>query len=304
MPKSCAREAYPLGITDVTPLVNKLRAAKPQIIFPVSYLNDSLLIVRALRQQKVNLPIVGGSAGYVIPDFAKALGDFADGVLSICSANYDLDMAAAERYRKRWGAFMVHEVGARGVAGRWRSRSTLSAAEDTKPLRSMTFTEGGPEHQRHHQVRRAGPEHAGRAGDGAVAEERAGYGVAGEVRQGQAHQPKLTPPWRCCRPCWTGGCWAARGDLIGLTLVFGVVSIVNFAQAQFLMLGMYVAWFAWRYLGLDRCWAAAGLWWCFVVGWFMQQWLIRRAEGAEVAQIFLTVGILIVLENGALIVFA
>ncbi len=140
-------EAYPLGITDVTPLVNKLRAARPQIIFPVSYLNDSLLIVRALRQQKVNVPIVGGSAGYVIPDFAKALGDYADGVLSICSANYDLDMAAAERYRKRWGAFMVHEALEHAVSLDVLAQS-INAAKSAKPeditrtLRSMTFTEG------------------------------------------------------------------------------------------------------------------------------------------------------------------
>ena len=46
-----------------------------------------------------------------------------------------------------------------------------------------------------------------------------------------------------------GGVYAVIS--IGLTLVFGVVSIVNFAQAEFLMFGMYVAYFVWRYLGLD-----------------------------------------------------
>ena len=109
-------EAYPLGITDVTPLINKLRASNAQIVFPVSYLNDSLLIVRGLRQQRINIPIVGGSAGYVIPDFAEALGDYSEGVLSICSANYDLDSATAERYRKRFKSFMVHEALEHAVA--------------------------------------------------------------------------------------------------------------------------------------------------------------------------------------------
>ena len=101
-----------------------------------------------------------------------------------------------------------------------------------------------------------------------------------------------------------GGVYAVIS--IGLTLVFGVVSIVNFAQAQFLMLGMYVAWFAWRYLGLDPLLGSLlAFAVVFVVGWFMQQWLIRRVlKAPEVAQIFLTVGILIVLENGALIVFS
>ena len=46
-----------------------------------------------------------------------------------------------------------------------------------------------------------------------------------------------------------GGVYAVIS--IGLTLVFGVVSIVNFAQAEFLMVGMFVAYFAWKLLGLD-----------------------------------------------------
>ena len=100
-----------------------------------------------------------------------------------------------------------------------------------------------------------------------------------------------------------GGVYAVIS--IGLTLVFGVVSIVNFAQAEFLMLGMYVAYFAWRYLGLDPI---IGSLLSFVVvftlGYFIQQNLIRRVlKAPEVAQIFLTVGILIVLENLALIFF-
>jgi branched-chain amino acid transport system substrate-binding protein len=140
-------EAYPLGITDVTPLVNKLRASKAQIVFPVSYLNDSLLIVRALRQQKINIPIVGGSAGYVIPDFAKALGDYADGVLSICSANYDLDTVSTERYRKRFNAFMVHEAVEHAVSldvliQSINAAKSVKTEDITRTLRSMTFTEG------------------------------------------------------------------------------------------------------------------------------------------------------------------
>jgi branched-chain amino acid transport system substrate-binding protein len=140
-------EAYPLGITDVTPLINKLRASKAQIVFPVSYLNDSLLIVRALRQQKLNIPIVGGSAGYVIPDFAQALGDYANGVLSICSANYDLARDLTERYRKRFKAFMVHEALEHAVsldvlAQAINAAKSASPEEIGKTLRSMTFTEG------------------------------------------------------------------------------------------------------------------------------------------------------------------
>lgn len=100
-----------------------------------------------------------------------------------------------------------------------------------------------------------------------------------------------------------GGVYAVIS--IGLTLVFGVVSIVNFAQAQFLMIGMYVAYYAWSILGLDPLMGSLlSFAVVFVMGYAVQQFLIRPVlKAPEVAQIFLTVGILIVLENLALMFF-
>ena len=64
-------QSYPLGITDAKPLIDKLRASGAQAAFPLSYLNDSLFIVRAMRQQHITVPVIGGAAGYIIPDFQK-----------------------------------------------------------------------------------------------------------------------------------------------------------------------------------------------------------------------------------------
>jgi branched-chain amino acid transport system permease protein len=92
---------------------------------------------------------------------------------------------------------------------------------------------------------------------------------------------------------------------VGLSVVFGVLGIVNFAQAEFMMLGMYVAWFAWRYLGIDPLLGAfLSFVVVFLIGMLVQRFLIERVlKGPNVAQIFLTVGILIVLENAALLTF-
>ena len=103
-------EPYPLGITDATPLIVKLRASGAQAVFPMSYLNDSLFIIRMMRQQRMTVPAVGGAAGYIIPDFEKALGEFADDVLSISPTNYDLAPTLTDPFRKRFGYFMVHEA--------------------------------------------------------------------------------------------------------------------------------------------------------------------------------------------------
>ena len=100
-----------------------------------------------------------------------------------------------------------------------------------------------------------------------------------------------------------GGVYAVIS--IGLTLVYGVMGIINFAQAEFLMVGMLVAWFAWAMLGLDPVLAAPlSFAVAFVIGWFVQGQLISRVlKAPSVAQIFLTVGLLIVIENSALLAF-
>jgi branched-chain amino acid transport system substrate-binding protein len=113
----------------------------------VSYLNDSLLIIRTMRQQRITIPAIGGAAGYVIPDFEKGLGEFAEGVLSIAPANYDLDTGLTERFRKRFGYFMVHEALEHAVAldvlVQAIEKAKSSKAEDVAAaLRGGKFTGG------------------------------------------------------------------------------------------------------------------------------------------------------------------
>ena len=140
-------EAYPLGITDASPLINKLRASGAQVAFPVSYLNDSLLIIRAMRQQNLTTPAVGGAAGYVIPDFVKGLGEYAEGVLSISPSNYDLAPQYTERFRKRFGYFMVHEALEHAVcmsvlAQAMDKAKSKKPADVRKVLLDTTFKDG------------------------------------------------------------------------------------------------------------------------------------------------------------------
>jgi len=140
-------DAYPLGITDTTPLINKLRASGAQAVFPVSYLNDSLLIIRTMRQQKIDIPAIGGAAGYVIPDFEKGLGEYAENVLSINLSNYDLAPEMTARFQKRFGYFMVHEALEHAVALDVLVQA-IEKAKSAKPeavsaaLRGAKFTGG------------------------------------------------------------------------------------------------------------------------------------------------------------------
>jgi len=92
---------------------------------------------------------------------------------------------------------------------------------------------------------------------------------------------------------------------VGLTMMFGVVKIVNFAHGEFLMVGMYVSFGLWALLGIDPLWSTpivmAAL---FFFGMGMQRFFIRRVLNApDLAQIFLTVGLSVLMMNLALFLF-
>src|SRR5262245_43715808 len=76
----------------------------------------AFFIVRTMRRENISVPVIGGSAGYVIPDFEKGLGEFAEDVFSISPTNYDLAPTLTDRFRKRFGDFMVQEAIGHAVA--------------------------------------------------------------------------------------------------------------------------------------------------------------------------------------------
>ena len=93
---------------------------------------------------------------------------------------------------------------------------------------------------------------------------------------------------------------------LGLTLIFGVMKIINFAHGDFLMLGMYFAFFLSVMGGFDPYISAVlCLPFFFALGWGVQAWLIRPVLNApENIQILVTVGISLVLQNTALFLFS
>ncbi len=88
---------------------------------------------------------------------------------------------------------------------------------------------------------------------------------------------------------------------VGLSLIFGLMEIVNFAHGEFLMLSMYTAFWAWTLFGLDPLLSvplcAAAL---FLLGWLTYAGIIRRVLGGPMlAQIFATFGFGIFLRAAA-----
>ena len=104
-------EAYERSFTDAGPLVNKIKASGAGVLFPVSYLNDTVLIVRTMKQQNVRIPIIAGGAGVLLPDFGRTFGEDSNGVLTVGAWNWDMSDEARtvdQKYRARHGEF-IHE---------------------------------------------------------------------------------------------------------------------------------------------------------------------------------------------------
>ena len=90
---------------------------------------------------------------------------------------------------------------------------------------------------------------------------------------------------------YTGGIYALVS--IGLTLIYGVMIIVNFAHGEFLMLGIYVAFFAFSLAGIDPYMAVPiALILIGGLGALIQRGLVQRVLSAHpLNQIVLLVGI-------------
>jgi branched-chain amino acid transport system permease protein len=94
-----------------------------------------------------------------------------------------------------------------------------------------------------------------------------------------------------------GGVYALIG--IGLTIIFGVMRVINFAHGELLMLGMYVTWGLFALFHLDpflSIVAVAPI--MFLFGAFLQKTLINRVlDALPQNQILLTIGLGLVMSN-------
>ena len=92
---------------------------------------------------------------------------------------------------------------------------------------------------------------------------------------------------------------------LGLTLIYGVLHIINFAHGAMLMLALYAAFFLFHLFGIDPYLAivivtpAA-----FVFGYVIYRWGVGKLSGGRDQNILLiTLGLSIIIENGALFFF-
>lgn len=93
---------------------------------------------------------------------------------------------------------------------------------------------------------------------------------------------------------------------VGLTLIFGVLRIVNFAHGEFLMMAMYGAWAVSKLMGLNPYIAALIVVPCmFVFGLLVYRFIVNPAlDKPHLVVVFATMGLSIMMQNVALMVMS
>jgi branched-chain amino acid transport system substrate-binding protein len=76
-------EHYPYAAPDLTSMIVKAKALKPELVIANSYLGDALLITRQLDEQELRpVAYAAGGGGHLQPDFLKGAGKLTEGIFA------------------------------------------------------------------------------------------------------------------------------------------------------------------------------------------------------------------------------
>lgn len=130
-------ETYEANTSDMSSIVNKIKAAEPDIVFPVCYLNDSLLFTQQLAEYKVNTTLFGTGGGLAVSDYITNAGANSEYVITNAGwstgiLDYKPEEATAinEEYTERTG-LPLDEYGAFGYFNAAVMANVLERAAST-----------------------------------------------------------------------------------------------------------------------------------------------------------------------------
>ena len=105
--KVLVKEQYEKGAVDFKPILSKVKAARPDMIYMVSYVMDASLLMRQIRELRIEAKLyAGGAAGFAIPEFIQSAKEASEYVVSATlwspQVAYSGAKEFAEKYKKRF----------------------------------------------------------------------------------------------------------------------------------------------------------------------------------------------------------
>lgn len=135
--KVLMKEGYEAGAIDFKPLLVKVKAKKPDLVYMISYIMDAALLIR--QSEELNLTpklFVGGAAGFTLPEFQKNVGKGSDFVYSatlwVPSVPYPGAKKYYDNFVKKYNTPTEYH-GAEAYAGMYVIADALKRAKSMTP---------------------------------------------------------------------------------------------------------------------------------------------------------------------------
>jgi branched-chain amino acid transport system substrate-binding protein len=108
-------EPYPSTSTDLSPVVQKIKRAQPDVLFLTSNAADAILLTNTLAEYKVQLKaVIASGGGHADPSFIKATGANAKYLFDIVEWETDVNKPGAkeanEKYKTKYGSNLAGEA--------------------------------------------------------------------------------------------------------------------------------------------------------------------------------------------------
>jgi branched-chain amino acid transport system substrate-binding protein len=135
--KVVLKEKFETGAIDFKPLLSKVKAAQPDVIYTVAYANEAQLIMKQAKELRIDAKLYsGGAAGFAIPEFINGAKDAAEYVVSATlwtpQVKYPGAKAFADKYKTKYGDYPSYH-GASAYAAMYVTANALDRAKNWTP---------------------------------------------------------------------------------------------------------------------------------------------------------------------------
>ena len=135
--KVLIKEKYEKGAVDFRPILSKVKAANPDVIYMVSYVMDASLLMKQIKELRIDTKLfAGGAAGFAIPEFIQSARDAADYVITATlwspQVTYPGAKEFAEKYKKMYKDYPSYH-GAEAYSALYIIRDVLQRAKTWAP---------------------------------------------------------------------------------------------------------------------------------------------------------------------------
>ena len=135
--KVVLKEKYEAGSVDFKPLLSKVKAAQPDVIYMVSYVMDASLLMKQIKELRIDAKLfAGGAAGFAIPEFIDNAKDAAEYAITATlwtpQVKFPGAKEYADKYKKKFGDFPSYH-GASAYSALYVTKDALERAKDWTP---------------------------------------------------------------------------------------------------------------------------------------------------------------------------